>query len=260
MVGLMTIYIDGLLFLNFFIDFLLLLTTSVILKRNVKIFNVVIGAFVGSLTILILFLKINTIQLFILKIYFGILMCLFTFGFKNLKYFLINLVTIYTVGILLGGFLYMIKMEFSYKHTGFLFFKGGNINIIVLCILAPIVLYIYIRQVRLYKTSIVNYKKVNICIGKKKINLNGYLDTGNTLCYKGKPVILTNIKNTFKNKTILVPYKVIGGSGLLECIKVTKVEVDELGIFENIYLGFSKDFNVAGADVLLNAKMKEGKL
>ena len=37
--GFMTVYIDGVLFLNFYLDFLLLLTVVVILKRNVKILN-----------------------------------------------------------------------------------------------------------------------------------------------------------------------------------------------------------------------------
>ena len=55
----MTVYIDGLLFLNFYLDFLLLLTVVVALKRNVKVFRIILGAFVGSLTILVLFFKIG---------------------------------------------------------------------------------------------------------------------------------------------------------------------------------------------------------
>ena len=50
----MTVYIDGLLFLNFYLDFLLLLTVVILLKRNVKMFRIIFGAFIGSLTILVL--------------------------------------------------------------------------------------------------------------------------------------------------------------------------------------------------------------
>ena len=46
----------------------------------------------------------------------------------------------------------------------------------------------------------------------------------------------------------------IGGGGLLECIKVRKVEVVGLGVFENIYLGFSKEFK--NYDLLLNGLME----
>ena len=64
----MTVYIDGLLFLNFYLDFLLLLTVVVALKRNVKVFRIILGAFVGSLTILVLFFKIGSLELFFIKI------------------------------------------------------------------------------------------------------------------------------------------------------------------------------------------------
>ena len=79
-------YIEILFLFNFFLDFLILMTTSILLKRNAKIFNLLVGAFIGSLSIIILFLNINSIQLLILKVYLSILMNLFTFYYKNFKY------------------------------------------------------------------------------------------------------------------------------------------------------------------------------
>jgi len=252
----MTVYIDGILFLNFAFDFLLLLTTSVVLKRNTKIFNIVLGAFIGSLSTLVLFFNTTPIQLFIIKVYLSILMVLFTFYYKDLKYTLINIGTFYIVSILLGGFLYLLNIEFSYKHDGFIFYNNGlSINTIILFIIAPIILYIYVRQSKLFQKKIKNYHKVNLKIGKKDILLNGYLDTGNTLSYKGKPVIITNIPNTFKKKKIMVPYVVIDGAGIIECIEA-KVEIRDLGCY-NVLLGFSENMNISGVDVLLNGKMEE---
>ena len=253
----MTVYIDGLLFLNFYLDFLLLLTCVVILKRNVKMFRIILGAFIGSLTIFVLLLKITSLELFFIKIYLSLIMCIVCFGYKNLKSFFINVGTFYMVSILLGGFLYFLNITFSYKHKGMLFFNDGfSINALFLIIISPIVLYFYVKQVKLFKQKIACSFKTNIYIGRKVLNLNGYLDTGNPLCYKNRPVILTNIDNTFRNKKIYIPYIVIGGSGLLECIKMRKVEVIGLGVFENVYLGFNKDFKLGGADVLLNGLMK----
>lgn len=253
----MTIYVDGLLFLNFYLDFLLLLTVVVTLKRNVKLFRVILGAFIGSLTILVLFFKIGSLELFFIKIYLSFIMCIVCFGYHNLKYFLINIGCFYVVSILLGGFLYFLNITFSYKQKGLVFFNDGfSINALFLIIVSPIILYFYIKQVKMFKQKIAYSFKTNIYIGRKVLNLNGYLDTGNTLCYKNRPVILTNIDNNFRNKKIYIPYIVIGGSGLLECIKVRKVEVVGIGVFENIYLGFSKDFKLSGADVLLNGMMR----
>ena len=109
----MTIYVDGLLFLNFFFDFLLLMTTSIILKRNVSVFRIILGAFIGSLSILILFFKIGSFELFLIKFYLGFLMCIVSFGYKNIKNFLTNFFPFYLVSIILGGFLYTFKSKDS---------------------------------------------------------------------------------------------------------------------------------------------------
>ena len=256
----MTVYIDGLLFLNFYLDFLLLLTVVVILKRNVKLFRIILGAFFGSLTILVLFFEIGSLELFFIKIYLSFIMCIVCFGYHNLKSFLINVGCFYMVSILLGGFLYFLNITFSYKNNGLVFFNNGiSVNALFLILVSPIVLYFYIKQMKMFKSKVVCFFKTNIYVGKKILNLNGYLDTGNTLSYKNRPVILTNIDNNFRNKKIYIPYIVIGGSGVLECIKVRKVEVIGIGVFENVYLGFSKDFKLAGADVLLNGLMKGDK-
>lgn len=253
----MTIYVDGLLFLNFYLDFLLLLTVVVILKRNVKIFRVILGAFIGSLTILVLFFEIGSLELFFIKIYLSFIMCIVCFGYHNLKSFLTNVGCFYMVSVLLGGFLYFLNIMFSYKQKGLVFFNDGiSVNALFLVIVSPVILYFYIKQVKMFKQKIAYSFKTSIYIGRKVLNLNGYLDSGNTLCYKNRPVILTNIENNFRNKKIYIPYIVIGGSGLLECIKVRKVEVIGIGVFENVYLGFNKDFKLAGADVLLNGLMK----
>ncbi|MBR3229387.1 MAG: sigma-E processing peptidase SpoIIGA [Bacilli bacterium] len=249
----MTIYVDGLLFLNFFFDFLLLMTTSIILKRNVGVFRIILGAFIGSLSILVLFFKIGSFELFLIKLYLGFLMCIVSFGYKNIKYFLTNFFSFYIVSIILGGFLYYLNLEFSYKHSGLIFYhKGVSINVIFLCIISPIILYIYIRQVRMYKSKVCNYYKVNIYIGKEVLHLNGFMDSGNNLMFKGKFVIISNIKNRFKNKKYLVPYNTIYGCSLMEVIKVKKVEVIDIGEFCDIYLGFSDNL---GYEVLLNGGM-----
>lgn len=253
----MTVYIDGILFLNFFFDFLLLMTTSIVLKRNVKIFKIILGAFIGSLSILVLFVNINSFELFLIKFYLAFLMCIISFGYKNLKYFMMAFATFYMVSIVLGGFLYFINLQFTYKHKGLVFYNNGtSINLIFLCIISPIILYIYIKQTKMYKLRVKNIYKVNIYIGKKILNLEGYLDTGNKLKYKGKIVIITNIKNKYNLKKYFIPISTVNGVNLLESIKVDKVEVIGMGIFKNIYLGFSPNMK-CGTEVLLNGNMEE---
>ena len=99
------------------------------------------------------------------------------------------------------------------------------------------------------------YYDVLIYIGNKTLSLTGYLDSGNSLRHKNNMVIITNLKNTFSKKVILVPYTTISGTALLECIKVKKVIVNNT-VFDKVLLGFSTNMNIEGAEVLLNKEME----
>ena len=61
----MKVYIDIVLIINYIFDFILLLSTSVILKRNISIKRIILGSLFGSLTILFLFIEISSFELLI---------------------------------------------------------------------------------------------------------------------------------------------------------------------------------------------------
>jgi len=145
---------------------------------------------------------------------------------------------------MLGGVFYLFKIENFYNSIVFLF------------ILSPIIIYIYIRQAKLLKTKEELFFKVMVYIEGKSIDLIGFLDSGNTLTYKKIPVIITNLNNNFKSKKIYIPYNTIGNYGLLECVKTDKVVVNDKE-YKDVMLGFSNNFEIDGANVLLNAKMVE---
>ena len=87
----MKIYLDLVFFINFFFDFLLLLVVKILLKRNVGIKQIILGALLGATSILFLFLPLNQVTLFLLKVIISILMILTTFGFQNKNYFFKNI-------------------------------------------------------------------------------------------------------------------------------------------------------------------------
>lgn len=259
----MKIYIDLILLLNFFFDFLLLLGVSIILRRSVKIYRVIISAFLGSLSIFLLFIKLTNFQLFVLKFFISLLMIFVCFGFRNLKYTVKNLFFLYTLSMVLGGGLYFLNVEFSYKHEGLVFYHNGlGINTIILCILSPIIIYIYIRQVKILKNHYHQYYNLTIYFNEFDIvNCSGYLDTGNKLVdpYEGNPIILFYGKKKRNYKYYLVPYKGVAGSGLLKCIKAEKIDIKGVGIKRNILVGLMEDeILIDGVDCILNTKLLEG--
>lgn len=259
----MKIYLDLVLFLNFAFDFLLLLSVSIILKRNIKLNNIILGAFIGSLSILILFIKINSFTLFLIKILISILMILTTFKYKNIKYFIKNISFFYMSSIILGGFLYFLNIQFSYKNNGLVFYHNGlSINFIVLLILSPIIIYLYIKECKSLKHNYNNYYKIEIYYKNQIKKINSFLDTGNKLVspYNKSPVILVNkkiIKNIDDNY-IYIPYNTINNNGILKCIKVEKVIIEGIGIKENVLVGLTEDIKIDDVDCILNMKLLEG--
>jgi len=257
------IYIDYVLIINFVFDLLLLLGVSTILKRKTNINRVIIGAFFGSLTILLLFIKINNFELFLIKLLISIFMIIITFGFKNIKYFFKNISFLYILGFILGGILYGINNQFSYKNVGLIFInKGISINIIFILIISPIIIYFYIKEMNSLKNNYNNYYKIRINLENKEYKFIGFLDTGNKLKdpYYNRPIILIdsnkiNIKNP---KKILIPYQTITEKGLLECTMIDKIYIENIGIRKNILLGFIKDnITIDGVDCIIQEKLLE---
>lgn len=251
----MKIYIDLVLFLNFGFDFILLLSVSIILRRMVSINKILLGAFIGSLSILFLFININSFTLFLLKILISIFMVLVAFGYKDKVYFFKNIGFLYMASIVLGGFLYFLNIQFSYKQKGLVFFHDGlSINFIFLIIFSPIIIYVYIRQGLNLKNNYSQYHKVKLYVDGSSIECVGYVDTGNKLIdpYFKRKIVLIN--NLFFNKEdfILVPINTVNSTGIINCVKLNKIVVDGIEIKEQLLLGIiDKKINIDGVDCIL---------
>lgn len=255
----MKIYLDVIFFLNFFFDFILLFATKYILKEKVKFYRLLLGSLLGAFSLLFLFLKINSFQLFILKIMISMGMILVTFGGKN---FYKNYLYFYIISIFLGGFVYLLNVSFSYKNKGVIFFSNGlSINFLLILILSPVIIYLYIKEMKSYKNNISNIFLVDIMIGQKKYQLRGYLDTGNTLedPYQKRSVILLDLKKMKleKEKIIYVPYKTISDTGVIKCYQTDSVVINQKE-FKNILIGDIKNkFHLENSDCILPNKIKE---
>ena len=256
----MTIYLDLVFFINFFFDLILLMTLKIILKRNTSLYRILLGTLIGSSSIIFLFMPINSLQLFILKIIVSILMLLTSFGFKDFKYFSTNFLYLYFISILLGGFLYYLKLEFNYILKGTVFASGYVLNYILLIFISPLILYLYLKQLRSFKNTYNNYYQVEITYNKKKYNYTGFIDSGNHLydLYKKRPIILLHdqkFKLKKDEKIIYTPYETLNNKGVIKCIKVDKLLIDNI-VVKDVLVGISNDkFKLDGVDLILHAKI-----
>ncbi len=245
----MIIYIDLLIILNFIYDFLLLMTVSITLKRNISIKRIILGSIFGSLIIFILFLRLNKYILLIIKIITGIIILIITFSYKNIKYLIENIIYFYMCSIILSGFLYFLKIEFN------------NMSYLISLLIAPLILFLYIKEQNRYKKVINHYRNVIINFKNgKSITLTGFIDSGNHLKdpITNKYIIIINkrvLKGIYSIRSpVYVCINTINGSSILPCVSIKSIVVNNKE-YNNYLLGIVN--NLKDIDCLLNYKLME---
>ena len=222
-----------------------------------------------SLTIFVLFIPFTTLTLFISKILLSIIIILVTFKYVDLKYTLNNLLYFFLTSITLGGFLYYLNVEFSYKNIGMIFFhKGIPINYLFILICGPIFLLIYRKILKDFKSkNALNYIVDLYLPNNEIITLNAFLDSGNSLIdpITRKKVIIVNHKKLNEyiknNNYYLVPYETVNDSSLLKCIKIKQIHIRDYGTYKDVVVAVVEDkLKNNGIECLLNYRLKEKSL
>ncbi len=234
----MNVYIEEVFILNFLLDFMILYGTKKLLKRNTKLIRLIISSIVGSFTTFILFININNLLLFILKIIISIILVLISFGYRNI---IKNISYFYILSIIIGGSSYLLDIN----------------NHILLLILSFLTIFMVPKELINYKNIFTNKYLVKVLYKGKIYELEGFIDTGNRLKDKisNKDIIITNLK--IKSKRVLyVPYKALNTNGVIPCIMPEKVIINNKE-FNNLLIGLAKDkFNLEENCILPN-RLKE---
>ena len=254
----MKIYLDYVFFVNLLFDFILLLGVSIVLKRNVSKKRLFFGSIIGGLSGFLILLPISSFLFFVLKILFGLIMLIITFSYKSISYTLNNFFYLIILSILLGGFLYFINIEVS--ETLFRGMSSSKIYVLLLVIFGFIIIFLYSKYALKIKKVLRNKYKVFFSLNNKKMSLIGYLDTGNNLMYKNRPVLIINKDidiDLYNYKVFYIPFTTVNGSGLMKCIKIDYIEIEKKK-YNDIYLAFANDkFFLKNADIILNINLWE---
>lgn len=173
-------------------------------------------------------------------------MILVTFGFHNFKEFFDEIFYLFILSFILSGTLY-------------LFYNNGLYNYFILIILFVIVCFLYIKQMKKFKTNYSNNYKVDIYIKNKKYALNGYLDTGNKLYdpYHNRPIILIDKRIPYQLEEIIyVPYTSLNNKSIVKCLKTDKIIINNK-IYRNYLVGLSNiKFKIDNVNCILHSQMK----
>lgn len=246
----MKMYIDLFFIFNVIMDYIIIMSTNILLKRRTSYIRMILSSLIGGISSLVLFTSLNKIVIEIVSI---VIMVLISFGYKGIRYLINNILYMYILSTLLGGIIYLFNIKVS---------NSMFLTYLIIIVISIEIMLLYIKENKKMRSIYNNYYKVDIYFkDRKKLSLIGFVDTGNNLYdpYKKRPVIIVHNKYIKEDKYILVPYHTINGNGLLKCIKPDIIFIDGIGYKGNVLIGFSDSFNFGdGVDVILHKDIMKG--
>lgn len=246
----MKMYIDLFFIFNVIIDYIIIMSTSILLKRRTSYIRMILSSLIGGISSLVLFTSLNKIVIEIVSI---VIMVFISFGYKGIRYLINNILYMYILSTLLGGIIYLFNIKVS---------NSMFLTYLIIIVISIEIMILYIKENKKMRSIYNNYYKVDIYFkDREKLSLIGFVDTGNNLYdpYKKRPVIIVPNKYIKEDKYILVPYHTINGNGLLKCIKPDIIFIDGIGYKGNVLIGFSDSFNFGdGVDVILHKDIMKG--
>lgn len=293
----MTVYVDVVLLENLAMNYIILVATAIIGKYEVKYFRNILASTFGGIYAIINYIKtFSIIQNLLLKVSISIVMILITFGFKNIKTTIKQLILFYLVSFTFGGaafmLLFFLKPEnviFEHGHlVGTYPIKiamlGGIVGFSIIAMVSNI-----IRDRRKIKSMLCD---MEIFYNNKNVKLKTMIDTGNLLkdpitqndviiveknSLKGlvEDDILENIEDILKGKWLdsaeihnykfkLIPFSSLGNeNGLIIGFKPEYIKIYDEGekirkeVIIGIYPGKLTKTNLYTSLIGLNI-LKEG--
>lgn len=246
-----TIYVDTLLCVNLFIDYIMLYALRKILKINSKLIRLLPGAILAAVLTLGVFLPFYS-RLF--SVFYRVISAAVTvfvaFGKTNVKSFLLRVAAFIGISISFSGAVSLIWLIFKPKGIvvwgDAVYLDISPVMLIVCSFFAFISLSIYERVKSKVKPK-VRIHRVTVYSDKSEYSFSSMVDTGCNLRepFSGLPVIvadkeLINSSDIPYNKLRLVPYKTLSGEGVLKAFKPDKIEIDGKELKSGCFIGVSE--------------------
>ncbi|KGA97005.1 protease [Alkalihalobacillus alcalophilus ATCC 27647 = CGMCC 1.3604] len=188
----MTVYLDLIWLLNFFIDYLLIALTALVLKRRFKHVRFILAAFIASFIVILMFTPFaDLVYSPWFKLIYSALIVWVAFGYERLRFFIQNLLMFYFVTFMTGGALFALHFfwqteldilsSFSPQNGIFI---GSSISWVFVLIGFPLVWYFSKQRFETIETKKIQadqMAEVTLFIDHFEIKTIGLVDTGNQL-------------------------------------------------------------------------------
>jgi stage II sporulation protein GA (sporulation sigma-E factor processing peptidase) len=273
----MIVYVDVLIIVSFYINYLLLRAAAVIVHKPVKRGRVIAGALLGSLSALIIFLpEMGNAAVLIVRVISALIMVAVSYDVNGVKelyrcsllFFFVSFIFAgieYGVAMLLGG-------NAAIWHNSVFYVNISLLTLVVSTTISYGILWLIRRQFDRANSADAKYT-ITVEQSGEIIQIKAIGDTGNNLtdCLSGKPVIIcpkSSLAKITDSKAVeamlscdyihdsvvppkgwrLIPFSTINSNGLIPAFSPAKVYIkDEKSIhLVDAYIGVSEnDFDYA---------------
>ncbi|MCH5206366.1 MAG: sigma-E processing peptidase SpoIIGA [Oscillospiraceae bacterium] len=271
----MTIYADVLVILNLYINYFLIRSTALLLRREVSAKRCLPGALLGALGALVILLpELPFVVVALEKIALGAIITFAVFGKQKPADFAVCALFFLVVSFIFAG-LAMALWTFAAPY-GMVYANGVfSFNIPLAAIAAfTAAAYFTIRLVRYFSDRRLRQNRicsVMISADGVEVTLKGLCDTGNELrdIFTGKPVIVCELKKIsgivpqnisdylggkFSGEGIrLIPCKTVSSETLLPVFKAEKILID--GKAADAMIGVTQNALGEDIDCILDPKI-----
>ncbi len=243
-----TIYIDVLFLLNFFIDYIIIITTAFVCGREHNFKRIIAASAVGALySVAVFFPQLKVLNILLLKFTMSILITVISFKFLSLRSHIKIFISYYFINFVYGGGIYAF-----YRFTNLgskMNYSNGEYYIDIPLFLIIILTFSIYFLTRFLIVSLNNkpkkITKIRIYHHNKYTDANAIVDTGNNLLDPISMLPVTLVENnviskiigqeitdeTFKaNKMRIIPWKdASGDSKSIYAFKPSKIVNTENG-------------------------------
>lgn len=226
------IYIDILLALNLFIDYLLLAATARVLQLPAGRYRLILGAVVGALcSLIILAPPLPSWATLLFQCGSAAVMTAAAFRFGGVVRYIKTVAVFFVISAVFAGVCTLVWHVFAPRgivvQNGTLYYDVPPLLLVTLTVAAYGVLCVYDRLTR-KRAALGRSYHVRICEGERELTLRALLDTGHSLVdsFSGAPVIIADrssvmmLRDCFDMVSVsgrvrYIPYSSLGGSGVL---------------------------------------------
>ncbi len=247
MVIILVVYVDVLIVLNTLVNYFILLAVRKISHSYTKRWRIALGALIGGLSSLLLFLENLGVIMTVLKFFTAVIMSAVTFGTSPIKQLLKKIFFLFAITFIFGGFALAVYMFFDKDiliySNGIIYFDI-DMTFLTVCSAISYVIITLISKLTDKKAPKSKEYIVTIENDGKIITSKALMDTGNNLRdpFTDHPVIMVD-KEIFMSlftddKIRLIPISTVNGESLIKAFKPQKIIINNYTTDE-IYIGES---------------------